>query len=115
MTARAAVEKLHAELGELKPPPSHVSSAKSHPEHQLRARGRQGSCPQEGGRLTAGAAVEKLHVELGELVGLEDRRVAQVALRARLHQVPHLHVRTHVIIVMIRWTGLAPWEFDRSA
>ena len=25
---------------------------------------------------------------------------------------PHLLVRIHFIIVMIRWTGLAPWEFE---
>ena len=24
----------------------------------------------------------------------------------------NLLVRIHVIIVMIRWTGLAPWEFE---
>jgi len=26
--------------------------------------------------------------------------------------IDNLQVRIHVIIVMIRWTGLAPWEFE---
>jgi len=26
--------------------------------------------------------------------------------------IDNLLVRIHVIIVMIRWTGLAPWEFE---
>jgi hypothetical protein len=40
--------------------------------------------------LTTRAAVQKLHVELRKLVGLEDRRIAQVTLRASLDEVPHL-------------------------
>jgi len=26
--------------------------------------------------------------------------------------IDNLQVRVHLIIVMIRWTGLAPWEFE---
>ena len=29
--------------------------------------------------------------------------------------IDNLLVRTHFVIVMIRWTGLAPWEFDHAA
>ena len=32
--------------------------------------------------------------------------------RMREFFVDNLLVRIHVIIVMIRWTGLAPWEFE---
>jgi len=28
--------------------------------------------------------------------------------------IDNLLIRTHVIIVMIWWTGLAPWEFESS-
>jgi len=33
-------------------------------------------------------------------------------LRARKFCIDNLLVRIHFIIVMIRWTGLAPWEFE---
>ena len=32
--------------------------------------------------------------------------------REREHFIDNLLVRAHCIIVMIRWTGLAPWEFE---
>jgi len=32
--------------------------------------------------------------------------------RAREFFIDNLLVRNHFIIVMIRWTGLAPWEFE---
>ena len=32
--------------------------------------------------------------------------------REREFFIDNLMVRTHYIIVMIRWTGLAPWEFE---
>ena len=35
-----------------------------------------------------------------------------MVLRQREFFIGNLLVRTHVIIVMIRWTGLAPWEFE---
>ena len=31
-----------------------------------------------------------------------------------MSEVPHVLVRIHIIIVMIRWTDLAPWDFDFS-
>ena len=44
------------------------------------------------------------------------RRVLSEASRARPPQreffIDNLLVRIHFIIVMIRWTGLAPWEFE---
>ena len=33
-------------------------------------------------------------------------------LREREFVIDNLLVRVHLIIVMIRWTGLAPWEFE---
>ena len=33
-------------------------------------------------------------------------------LREREFFIDNLLVRIHFIIVMIRWTGLAPWEFE---
>ena len=33
-------------------------------------------------------------------------------IREREFFIDNLLVRVHVIIVMIRWTGLAPWEFE---
>jgi len=39
------------------------------------------------------------------------RRRLQVCLERELF-FDNLLVRIHVIIVMIRWTGLAPWEFE---
>ena len=35
--------------------------------------------------------------------------------REREFFIDNLLVRIHFIIVMLRWTGLAPWEFDRAA
>ena len=34
------------------------------------------------------------------------------AARERFFSIDNLLVRIHFIIVMIRWTGLAPWEFE---
>ena len=54
------------------------------------------------------------------------RRVGWLIVRARPHGqvdkscgqreffIDNLLVRIHFIIVMIRWTGLAPWEFEFS-
>ena len=45
-------------------------------------------------------------------------RLRALAVRRRRHGtqrevfIDHLLVRIHCIIVMIRWTGLAPWEFE---
>jgi len=39
-------------------------------------------------------------------------RVMTVKYREREFFVDNLLVRIHFIIVMIRWTGLAPWEFE---
>jgi len=36
----------------------------------------------------------------------------RVAERERDFFIDNLLVRIHMIIVMIRWTGLAPWEFE---
>ena len=37
---------------------------------------------------------------------------AQTEVVKREFFIDNLLVRTHFIIVMIRWTGLAPWEFE---
>jgi len=39
-------------------------------------------------------------------------RRARLSLREREFFIDNLLVRVHLIIVMVRWTGLAPWEFD---
>ena len=57
--------------------------------------------------LSAHLATPPQRVERGERVlenHFEVRRVLDVV---------HLKVRIHFIIVMIRWTGLAPWEWER--
>jgi len=41
-----------------------------------------------------------------------DRPVEPFATRERERLIDNLLVRIHLIIVMIRWTGLAPWEFE---
>jgi len=38
--------------------------------------------------------------------------IATACPRQREFVVDNLLVRIHFIIVMIRWTGLAPWEFE---
>ena len=40
------------------------------------------------------------------------RRRAQRGLPERDFFIDNLLVRIHYIIVMIKWTGLAPWEFE---
>ena len=40
------------------------------------------------------------------------RQPRQVTEREREFFVDNLLVRIHFIIVMVRWTGLAPWEFE---
>ena len=45
---------------------------------------------------------------------LELLRRPPVPVREREFFIDNLLVRIHVIIVMIRWTGLAPWEFERE-
>ena len=47
-----------------------------------------------GGRLEGGAGVPSIRVPEREFV------------------IDNLLVRIHFIIVMIRWTGLAPWELE---
>ena len=42
------------------------------------------------------------------MVGHADRRGG----REREFFIDNLLVRIHYIIVMIKWTGLAPWEFE---
>ena len=53
--------------------------------------------------------------ERGGYVGVGSEEAARgrhVPLQRRRVQ-PHLvPVRIHFIIVMLRWTGLAPWEFE---
>ena len=39
-------------------------------------------------------------------------RVREAQVRERDFFIDNLLVRIHYIIVMIRWTGLAPWEFQ---
>ena len=39
-------------------------------------------------------------------------RVAAQLRREREFFIDNLLVRIHFIIVLIRWTGLAPWEFE---
>ena len=39
-------------------------------------------------------------------------RIGIDTLRQREFFIDNLLVRIHFIIVMIRWTGLAPWEFE---
>jgi len=62
---------------------------------------------------------ETTHLPLGCLQGgmLYFREADQRLLRApstaqRESFIDNLLVRIHLIIVMIRWTGLAPWEFE---
>jgi len=59
---------------------------------------------------------------LRELVRLETESLtaphfsaAEVACTTRVREffIENLLVRIHFIIMMIRWTGLAPWEFER--
>jgi len=47
----------------------------------------------------------------GEAAGVVQRR-SRVAAGEREFFIDNLLVRIHLIIVMIRWTGLAPWEFE---
>ena len=63
-------------------------------------------------RLGAGAAHSVL--ARGEGLVFASRRAAPAASPAadREFFIDNLLVRIHVIIVMIRWTGLAPWEFE---
>jgi len=37
---------------------------------------------------------------------------SKVQRKVRVFFIDNLLVRIHFIIVMIRWTGLAPWEFE---
>jgi len=38
--------------------------------------------------------------------------LGQLSAPERVFFIDNLLVRIHFIIVMIRWTGLAPWEFE---
>jgi len=40
------------------------------------------------------------------------RRHVHLSCREREFFIDNLLVRVHFIIMMIRWTGLAPWEFE---
>ena len=40
--------------------------------------------------------------------------LSTMGYREREFFIDNLLVRNHFIIVMIRWTGLAPWEFEFS-
>ena len=44
-------------------------------------------------------------------VGLCERAVSPPLSKEREFFLDNLLVRIHFLIVMIRWTGLAPWEF----
>ena len=54
--------------------------------------------------------------EEADEAGREEELVAEHPLRRHCRQreffIDNLLVRIHFIIVMIRWTGLAPWEFE---
>ena len=45
---------------------------------------------------------------------IPQRSVLQKHVSEREFFIDNLLVRIHFIIVMIRWTGLAPWETSRS-
>ena len=45
-------------------------------------------------------------------MGVEERRQDKVSVQEREFFIDNLLVRIHFIIVMIGWTGLAPWEFE---
>jgi len=49
---------------------------------------------------------------LEELLHALVRRPVQRRVPERDFFIDNLLVRNHFIIVMIRWTGLAPWEFE---
>ena len=54
------------------------------------------------------------HSTLGLRV-LKTKKVSGVWFTVRAEReffIDNLLVRIHLIIVMIRWTGLAPWEFE---
>ena len=57
-----------------------------------------------------------LSPEVPPHASLDARTVAQPAPLRHTHErecfIDNLLVRNHFIIVMIRWTGLAPWEFQ---
>jgi len=77
--------------------------------HQLQQRisrinGYLAAAAVDGGGVDGG--VEDLEL------AVPDRLVAQRPLRTREFFIDNPLVRIHFIIVMIRWTGLAPWEFE---
>ena len=58
-------------------------------------------------------ASEPLHISEQPLSGSQVKEALDTDLgREREFFIDNLLVRIHFIIVMIRWTGLAPWEFE---
>ena len=55
---------------------------------------------------------KKKNVELRGVVRVHHPRLRSHLPRERDFFIDNLLVRVHFIIVMIRWTGLAPWEFE---
>ena len=51
-------------------------------------------------------------IETEREIESERERERERAFALRRRDVLHLPVRIHFIIVMIRWIGLAPWEFE---
>ena len=54
------------------------------------------------------------HVAVGAEVAVPRHLARRLLRRERKREffIDNLLVRIHFIIVMIRWTGLAPWEFE---
>ena len=84
---------------------------------QLKAQGPSRTCnesKEEEEKKFQGLGMRVASVELGlerDLPGHHDLHT-HLQERAREFCIDNLLVRIHCIIVMIRWTGLAPWEFE---
>ena len=63
-------------------------------------------------KVAMGAMLRKMLRHVGDPRGLSRSPQLLLACREREFFIDSLLVRTHFIIVMIRWTGLAPWEFE---
>ena len=60
----------------------------------------------------ATAAVFQTHIYLATNVPPHRQSIVGLNVKEREFFIDNLLVRIHFIIVMIRWTGLAPWEFE---
>jgi len=63
--------------------------------------------PQEEGGVEGDAATQE--DILGRIQGVDD---SLALLEGEVRVVDNLLVRVHFIVVMVRWAGLAPWEFE---